>query len=260
MITKLDLPHSFVAEPVEKRIGLVLLATDHMSELDFARAFPLDRVGIYANRVAYENPTTPANLGKMLPRIKEAAELILPEEKLDVLYYSCTSASVVLGDEQVRRLLVEAKPEAKVITPVSALLEALQTLSAKKISLLTPYLPETSAPIEAFLEIEGYKVCKHTCLGIADDRVMARLDRETLLNAAQMAVDPQSDVLFISCTALPVAALIPELEHLTGKRVVTSNHAAIWSAWHGLGLPFDDAVMAQRAVRSASERHLALTA
>lgn len=98
------------ASPVAKRIGLIALATDHTSELDFARICDPAEVGVYVTRIAYDNPTTPESLRLTGPRITAGAELILPGEHLDVVAYGCTAATVVLGDEAVADLIHAAKP------------------------------------------------------------------------------------------------------------------------------------------------------
>ena len=101
LIQKSAVPLKLDTRQVGKRIGLILLATDHTTERDFARMCPHDRAAVYANRILNENPTTPENLRRMQPRLTDGAELILPEEPLDVIYYSCTSASAVLGNDAV---------------------------------------------------------------------------------------------------------------------------------------------------------------
>src|SRR5258708_7916953 len=80
----------------DKRIGLVILATDHTTEPDFATLLANVRIGVYVNRVPYANPVTPDNLRAMQPSLSACAALILPDEALDVVMYSCTSASVVI--------------------------------------------------------------------------------------------------------------------------------------------------------------------
>src|SRR5215472_14362399 len=81
---------------LEKRIGLVILATDHTTEPDFAALVASERIGVYVNRVPYVNPVTPDNLRAMQPSLTAGAALILPDEALDVVMYSCTSASVTI--------------------------------------------------------------------------------------------------------------------------------------------------------------------
>ena len=96
--------------PVRHRIGLVALATDHTSEVDYARILAPRDIGIYVNRIRYANPVTPKTLAAMEPDLAEAAALILPGEPLDALIYGCTAASVVIGDAAVQAAIHRGKP------------------------------------------------------------------------------------------------------------------------------------------------------
>lgn len=237
MVTRLDIPLSFRSKTVPYRIGLLLLETDHTTELEFARHMHHDQIGVYANRVTYANPTTPENLMKMVPLIAERAGEILPGADLDILYYGCTAASFVIGDDVVAEKINQVKPTAKVITPTSSAINAFQQLDIASVAILTPYLPQTSAPLETFFSEKGLRVEAHNCLGLEDDREMARLDPQTLIAAARKADDPKADALFISCTALRSIEIVTELEGILGKPVITSNQAAIWQVARLLGLP-----------------------
>lgn len=216
------------ARAVAKRVGLVVLATDHTSEQDFRRLVAGDRIGVYVARVAYENPTTPENLRRMQPRLAEAAGLILPGEDLDAICYSCTSASVVMGDEAVERAIASAKPGAPVVTPPAAARRALDGLGARRVSVLTPYTEETGRPMADYFERHGYDVAGFTCLGLDDDREMARISPASLVAAAREATARDAQALFISCTALRSAQAVPEIERAIGRPVVTSNLATAW--------------------------------
>ncbi|MGH6947467.1 MAG: ectoine utilization protein EutA [Kiloniellales bacterium] len=222
--------------PVKRRVGLVVLATDHTTERDFARLCPPDEVGIYANRVAYENPTTPENLRRMQPRLTESAALILPGEPLDAIYYSCTAASVVIGDDAVTEAVHQAKPDVPVITPSAAAATGLKALGAQQISILTPYLPETGAAIRGYFERRGFTVASLECLGLADDRKMARISRDSLVKAAVATSHRDAAALFISCTALRALEVAEEIEQRIGKPVVTSNQAALWRTLRIVGV------------------------
>ena len=72
----------------EKRVGLIILATDHTSEPDFRRMVASERIGVYVARIPYANPTTPENLRKMQPALTAGAALILPDEtaRRDLLF------------------------------------------------------------------------------------------------------------------------------------------------------------------------------
>jgi maleate isomerase len=214
--------------PFARRIGLVILATDHTTEPDFARMLAGEDIGIYVARIAYANPTTPENLRRMQPRIGEGAGLILPDERLDAICYSCTSASVVIGDAEIESEIRRAKPGTPVVTPPSAAVEALVALGVRRIGILTPYTVETSAPMAGYFARHGFDIVRFTCLGLEDDREMARLTPASLVEAGRDAMSPDAEALFVSCTALRAALAAPAIEAAIGRPVVTSNLATAW--------------------------------
>lgn len=214
--------------PLEKRIGLVILATDHTTEVDFQRMVASERIGVYVSRIHYANPTTPENLLKMQPSLTAGAALILPEEQLDAIMYSCTSASVVIGDRKIEEAIHAAKPDVPVVTPTAAAVKGLRAVGAKRISILTPYTIETSRPMADYFAGLGFEIDRFTCLGLADDREMARIAPDEIISFARQATAPQSDALFISCTAVRAAQVAARIEAEIGKPVVSSNLATAW--------------------------------
>ncbi|MBB5423094.1 maleate isomerase [Paraburkholderia sp. JPY158] len=220
-------PH-LIERAFDKRIGLVILATDHTTEPDFAALVANERIGIYVNRVPYANPVTPDNLRAMQPSLTAGAALILPDETLDVVMYSCTSASVMIGDAQIERAIHAAKPSARVVTPTAAAVTALNTLGARRISVLTPYTAETSRPMAEYFAAQGFAIDRFSSLGLTDDREMARISHDDIVAFAREATARDSDALFISCTAVRAARIIARIEEATGKPVVSSNLATAW--------------------------------
>ncbi len=215
--------------PLDKRVGLIILATDHTTEVDFQRMVASDRIGVYVARIPYANPVTPENLRAMQPSLTAAAGLILPDETLDVVMYSCTSASVVIGDAEVAAAINAAKPDTAVVTPTAAAVRGLKALGAKRISVLTPYTVETSRPMADYFSALGFEIDRFTCLGLTDDREMARIAPSEIVAFAKEAMAPQSDALFISCTAVRAAGVIAEIEAAIGKPAVSSNYATAWA-------------------------------
>lgn len=215
--------------PVAKRVGLIILATDHTTEVDFQRMVASERTGVYVTRIPYANPVTPENLMKMQPSLTAAAELILPDEPLDVVMYSCTSASVVIGDARIEAAVQAAKPGVPVVTPTAAAVRGLKALGAKRISVLTPYTVETSRPMAEYFEGLGFEIDSFTCLGLSDDREMARISHDEIRAFAEEAMAADSDALFISCTAVRAAEVVPRVEKALGKPVVSSNLATAWA-------------------------------
>lgn len=220
--------------PLPHRVGLVTLATDHTTEVDFA-ALPGHGIGVYATRIPFANPVTPATLAAMAGDVTRAAALILPDEGLDAVVYSCTSASVVIGDDRVRAAITAGKPGAVAITPISAGFAALRALGADRITLLTPYTAETTQPM-ADCFAAGFALQGVHSLGLTDDRDMARLSHASIVDAARAAVAPGSQALFIACTALRAAAIIDRIEAAVGIPVVSANSATLWAAARACGV------------------------
>lgn len=217
------------ARPMAHRIGLVALATDHTTEVDFARILSPRGIGVYVNRIPYANPVTPETLAAMAADLTEAAALILPGEALDAVVYGCTAASVVIGDAAVRAAIQRGKPGVTVITPISATMAGLHRIGARRISVLTPYSVETSTPMAALFQAEGFALDRFTCLGMTDDRDMARIALDEIVDLAKAAVAPGSEALFISCTAVRAAGIIGQIEAAIGVPVLSSNYAAAWN-------------------------------
>jgi maleate isomerase len=226
------------ARPLKKRVGLIILSTDHTTEPDYQRMVAGPDIGVYVARIPFANPVTPDNLRAMQPSLTEAAGLILPGEELDAICYSCTSASVVIGDADIEEAIRAAKPGVSVVTPPLAGGHGLRALGAKRISVLTPYTVQTSRPMADYFAGHGFDIASFTCLGLHDDREMARISPAALVELAREATADDADALFISCTAVRATLAATDIEKVTGRPLVSSNLA---SAWACLRLCGDDA-------------------
>jgi maleate isomerase len=231
-----ETPLAYDLREARKNLGVVALATDQTCERDFARIFPMEQVGIFVNRVAFSNPTTPENLRKMGPLISDAAALILPSEPLEVICYSCTSASVVMGDSEIEDFIHQARPDVPVVTPSGSARQAFAALNVTKISVLTPYLVETSQPMARYFERHRLEIMRFDCLGLEDDSDMARVDHNSIIEATLATDTPETQAFFLSCTALQAVDVIAQIEKLTGKPVVTSNQASAWAMANYAGI------------------------
>ena len=83
----------------------------------------------------------------------------------------------------------------------------------------------------------GFDIARFTCLGLTDDREMARISPTEVVAFAKEATAPDSDALFISCTAVRAAGVVAEIEAAIGKPVVTSNLATAWACLRLCGDP-----------------------
>ncbi|WP_028216498.1 maleate cis-trans isomerase family protein [Paraburkholderia oxyphila] len=215
-------------------IGLVVLATDHTIEHEWRQLLRQPGVAFYECRLANSPDITPARLAEIESRIAPAAALLLPGEPLDVVAFGCTSASMVIGEERVFARIREARPGIACTTPITAAVAALEALQASRIALLTPYIRSINEFMRDYIEARGIAVTRIASFELPDDNAVARIDAPSLCMAIeQLARVPAVDAVFVSCTSLRVASLVPQLEAASGKPVLSSNYAM---AWHALRL------------------------
>ncbi|MBU3029357.1 maleate cis-trans isomerase family protein [Paracoccus marinaquae] len=206
------------------RFGLIALATDLTVEADAARLLPGD-CRLHVTRIAFDNPTTAENLRRTGPHLAAAAALLVPGVELKGIGFACTSASAVLGPEVERAI----GARAPVSTPVGAALRGFHVLGVDRIALMTPYLRETTDLVGDHFEASGMRVVTRHSMGYADDRDMAMLSGDEVVNFALESDHPDAEALFMSCTALPAVPVIERIEDQLGKPVISANLALFWS-------------------------------
>ena len=216
--------------PGMHRIGLIALSNDYATERDFINLRPSDDVALFTSRVQNTPDCTPGSLALMATHITAAAALLVPDGRLDVIAYACTSGTVVMGYDEICARIHAARPGVSVVTPITASLAALDTLGAHRISVLTPYTDGVNSAIAAHLSAAGKDICAFTSFQIEDNEVMAALPPDAIYRAALEADRPDAQALFISCTAIRAVDVIEQIEGAIGKPVVTANQAMIWQS------------------------------
>ena len=209
---------------VLQRFGLVALATDMTIEGDAARLMPWG-TQLHVTRIAFDNPTTEENLRNTGPRLRAATDLLVPGVDLAAIGFGCTSASAVLGPG-IGELVGNRAP---LVTPTSAALRGFAALGITRLALMTPYLAATTDLVGDYFQSHGIDVVRRSSMNYADDRDMAVLDADTIMQMAVNSDHPDAQALFMSCTALPAIGLIERIEGALGKPVITSNQALFWA-------------------------------
>jgi maleate isomerase len=217
------------------KLGFVLLATEQTVQEDMATLVPAG-VGVHATRVAIPDDISVATLADTAAGLAEAAALLLPDGSLDVVSYACTSGSIVIGEERVRRELNRGAPGAKATSLYSGVRRALTALGARRIVVGTPYLDEINALEAETLARDGFEVLDIQGLNIREDSDMVKVAPDFLLEFARGLDRAEADTLFISCGALRSIEVIDALEAATGKPVVASNQAMAWDCLRLAGI------------------------
>lgn len=223
----------------EKRVGLLLLATDLNSESDLRRLFPSE-VGLFVNRLHHSNPMDLAALRRVADDVPRAGADMLPGLKLDATVFGCTSGTIATGEQAMLEIIRESCRTRHATTPVTASLAALAALGARRVSILTPYRDAVNQALGDYYESRGLKVLNVSGLGLDDDYRMTAIPPDEIVAAGVSAMAADADALFVSCTALRASLAINALERLLERPVVTSNQAIAWHTQKLIGQPTRD--------------------
>ena len=217
------------------RLGFILMSTDLAAESDFFAMAP-EGVAVHITRLKTDDYTTNETLARHIEFMADAASRIQPDNQPDVVSYSCTSGSIVIGEDRVMAEIVKGAPWAKPMCIVTGVTDALRELKAQKIVVGTPYLDEINTAEAEYLCARGFDILDiqglNLTTGIEFGRVTPGYWKEFAL-----AIDrPDADAIFLSCGGIRALEVADEIEQIAGKPVVTSNQAQFWSCLRRAGI------------------------
>ena len=213
---------------INSKVGLIALSTDFMIEKDFKKIIENMNIDLFVNRIRSYYPLTKENLIKMGENVTEVSKDILPDEKLDCVVYGCTSGTIASGDDSIKIKINIAKPEAKVVTPSSAAVNALRKMKVKKISIFTPYSEKLNNDVVDYFKKENFIVTSNSYFDILYDNDIAKVDPDYLFEVITKMDLGEAEAVFLSCTNLPALNIVDKLEKKLNKIVLSSNQVLIW--------------------------------
>ena len=217
------------------KIGLLALSTDLTVEGDFqsvCQKLPFD---VFVNRIHNENPLTKKNLLKMYDQIESATEKILPGQKINTVAYACTSGTIAIGEDKVKKKVQLAKPGCYVTNPITSAIKAFKEMNLKNIALFTPYPESVNKTILDYFDKKNINIISFSTFNIDLDEDIASVDPKYLLETLIKLDIKGADALFISCTALPALEILDEVEKKINKTVLSSNQTLIWDTLRSVG-------------------------
>jgi len=181
---------------------------------------------------------TPDGYDQVIDRIATASAE-LAEAGADAIALMGTSISFYRGPvfnaELVGRM--EAASGVPATTMSNAVMEALDKLGARKLSVATAYGDAVNERLSAFLREAGFEVLALESLGIVDvDRVFDVTGDDLMaLGRRAAAAAPDADAMFLSCGGLRTLSVTTPLEIETGLPIVSSAVAGAWAAMRLVG-------------------------
>ena len=217
------------------RLGFILMSTDLAAEVDFFSMAP-EGVAVHITRLKTDDYTTTETLARHIAAMADAASRIQPDTRPDVISYSCTSGSIVIGEERVMAEIRKGAPYTQPMTLVTGVIDALHELGVQRLVVGTPYLDEVNTAEAEFLTAKGFEILDIQGLNLETGTQMGQVTPAYWKQFALEIDSTDADAIFLSCGGIRSLEVVEEIEKQSGKPVITSNQAQMWSCLRRAGI------------------------
>lgn len=217
------------------RAGLIVLRSDETIEAEMRSVLPAGDTALFTTRIDSAAEVSKDSLAAMRDGITGAAALLPEAIPFDVVGYGCTSASSVIGTQEVARLVGAGCTTARVTDPISGLVAACTALGVSKLALLTPYTEEVSDTMRRVLAEKGVDTPVFGSFCEPVETRVARIDPASVREAAiKLGRDKGAEAVFMSCTNLRTLDILGAVEQAAGKPALSSNYVLFWDMLRSL--------------------------
>ena len=217
------------------KIGQIIPSVNTCTEPQMQFMAP-ENIALYSTRLTLRGASA-AEIAQMSKFTEQGAEL-LGDAQVDLIIFYCTAGSFIGGEDLNQQIVerIEKTTNIPAITTATSVVNALETLQLKKVTLVTPYPKEINKAECDFLAIHGVEVTNQYGMELVDGLAYASVEPGTWYRIAKETDSSASEGILFSCTNTRVVEIIDALEKDTKKPVVTSNQATLWYALRKLGI------------------------
>ncbi|HYC46647.1 MAG TPA: aspartate/glutamate racemase family protein [Burkholderiales bacterium] len=219
------------------RLGRINPSPETVGDEEWRRQCP-DGVTVVSTRMFIERVDAPG-LTHMVTQVERAARE-LATARVGVILMAGTAGAFNGGPGFDRELVkrIEDASGTRATTTMTAVLEALRALRARKLAVATSYIEPVDAALRDVLIAEGFDVLGIRGMGILKSIDMGDVQpKRTYEFAGEVfRAEPDADAYFISCGNLRGLEAAARLEQELGKPVITSNQAGLWQALQMCGV------------------------
>ncbi|MEM9249813.1 MAG: aspartate/glutamate racemase family protein [Pseudomonadota bacterium] len=160
----------------------------------------------------------------------DAADL-LADAKVQAICWNGTSSGW-LGFDTDHALIaeIEARTGVRACSSVLALNELLERMGARKIALVTPYLPEIQTRIVENYAAHGVEIIAERHLDDPGNYAFATYSEEKVLDLCREVAAERPDAIAVFCTNFRGAGVAHTIEAETGVPVLDSVSTALWKS------------------------------
>jgi maleate isomerase len=229
-----------------KRIGLVVPSSNTTIETEVPAMLRAADLGVdftfHSSRAVLHNVDA-----ESLARMVDDGDRCIAEladARVDAFLYACLVAVMASGpraheaiEEHLSEVARKHGCEAPVISSAGALIRTLQAAQVERVAIVTPYMPELTQRVAAYIEDYGIEVVDSVSLAVSDNVEVGRLDPSALPGHVERLDLTRADMLIGSCCVqMPSLPVLETLETNAGMPVISAATATTAELLDALGL------------------------
>ncbi|WP_428908045.1 maleate cis-trans isomerase family protein [Niallia sp. Krafla_26] len=168
----------------------------------------------------------------------------LSDARCDVLAYACLVAIMCMGagyhkrsEDRLHSATVENGGEAPVISSAGALIEGINAIGAKKVSIVTPYMKPLTQMVVDYIEQSGIEVIDAISLEVPNNLDVGRLDPNNLPDIVKrLNIEGADAVVLSACVQMPSLPAVQKVEDQLGLPVLTAATSTVYRILKTLNL------------------------
>lgn len=168
----------------------------------------------------------------------------LSDARCDVLAYACLVAIMCQGpgyhqisQERLGKVTEENGGRAPIVSSAGALIEGLEAIGAKKVSIITPYMKPLTQTVIEYLNGAGIEVIDSISLEVPDNLEVGRLNPENLIEIAdRLNIEGVDAIVLSACVQMPSLPAIQKVQDRLGKPVLSAGVATVYKILKELNL------------------------
>ena len=230
------------------RVGLIVPSSNTTMETEIpamlrAREAVLpERFTFHSSRMRMKEVTKEQL--EAMDRDSDRCAIELSDARMDVMGYACLVAIMSMGlgyhrtsQRRLQQVANDNGGAAPVTTSAGALVEGLQAMGARRVSLIAPYMKPLTRLVIQYLENEGIEVIDSVSLEIHHNLAVRPPAPPQPAEQKKPQNGKGADAIVASaCVQMPSLASVPLIEDASGLPVVSSAVCTTWSLLKHLGL------------------------
>lgn len=236
-------PHNALSS----RVGLIVPSSNTTMETELPELFRRQQAvtghayTFHSARASMRN----VNREELLAMVDKAGDCAraVSDADVDVIAYACLVAVMAQGpgahresEDVIARAAADNGHPAAVVSSAGALVRSLAALGARRVAIVTPYVPALTKLVTDYIEAEGISVLDAVALGVDDNLAVGRLDPSDLPELARNLSREGVDAIVLSaCVQMPSLAAVQLVEDELGLPVVSAATATALETLIALG-------------------------